>query len=111
MSRKSFMVQSLHTVFVRNRYGCEKLNSLKLKKESRFMCLSCGCGDAFDNHGDSRNITLQEVDEAPRAAGTTRARVIQNMTQVAQALFRSAPPARGRKGFFNQSPPLEKQSG
>jgi hypothetical protein len=45
------------------------------------MCLSCGCGKPDDDHGDARNITLQDIDQAAQAAGTTRARVFENMTQ------------------------------
>jgi hypothetical protein len=33
------------------------------------MYLSCGCGKPDDDHGDARNITLQDVDEAAQAAG------------------------------------------
>lgn len=49
------------------------------------MCISCGCGKLNDEHGDSRNITLQDLDQAAQAAGTTRDRVIQNITQGAQS--------------------------
>lgn len=43
------------------------------------MCMSCGCGSPNDDHGDSRNITMNDVDQAAQAAGTTRDRVLQNM--------------------------------
>ena len=43
------------------------------------MCLSCGCGQPNDDHGDSRNITLDDVDQAAKAAGTTRDKVLQNI--------------------------------
>lgn len=43
------------------------------------MCMSCGCGSPNDDHGDSRNITLNDIDQAAQAAGTTRDRVLQNM--------------------------------
>ncbi len=49
------------------------------------MCLSCGCGKPDDDHGDARNITLQDVDEAAQAAGTTRARVFENIVQANRA--------------------------
>ena len=43
------------------------------------MCVSCGCGRPNDDHGDSRNITLNDLDQAAIAAGTTRDKVLQNM--------------------------------
>ena len=43
------------------------------------MCVSCGCGSPNDDHGDSRNITLNDLDQAAIAAGTTRDKVLQNM--------------------------------
>lgn len=33
------------------------------------MCLSCGCGSPNDDHGDPRNITMTELQEAAEAAG------------------------------------------
>ena len=43
------------------------------------MRVSCGCGSPNDDHGDSRNITLNDLDQAAIAAGTTRDKVLQNM--------------------------------
>lgn len=43
------------------------------------MCMSCGCGRPNDDHGDSRNITLNDIDQAAIAAGTTRDKVLQNI--------------------------------
>lgn len=48
------------------------------------MCISCGCNHPADNHGDKRNITLQDIDAAAQAAGTTREKVLQNISDVAQ---------------------------
>jgi hypothetical protein len=58
------------------------------------MCLSCGCGKPDDNHGDVRNITqqdvnqrdisLQDIDAAAEAAGTTREKVIENINSGTQ---------------------------
>src|SRR5258708_34887508 len=48
------------------------------------MCISCGCGKPNDDHGDARNITMQDVDQAPEAAGTTRATALQNIMQGSQ---------------------------
>ena len=43
------------------------------------MCVSCGCGKPNDDHGDSRNITLDDLNQAAEAAGTTRAKVLKNI--------------------------------
>src|SRR5215467_9741275 len=43
------------------------------------MCASCGCGKPDDDHGDSRNITMSDLDRAAQAAGTTRDKVVQNI--------------------------------
>ncbi|MFL5662237.1 MAG: hypothetical protein ACJ8BW_12935 [Ktedonobacteraceae bacterium] len=48
------------------------------------MCISCGCGKPNDDHGDARNITMQDVDQAAEAAGTTRAKVLENIMQGSQ---------------------------
>jgi hypothetical protein len=48
------------------------------------MCLSCGCGKPNDTHGDSRNITLDDLDMAAQAAGLTREQVSQNITRGVQ---------------------------
>lgn len=111
MKRGLATVQSLHCICERNKYGCKKLNSLKSKKESRYMCLSCGCGDVSNSHGDSRNITIQQIDEAAQAAGTTRERVMQNVVQGCQTASSSIRSAQARQGDYYQSQPLEKQSG
>jgi hypothetical protein len=33
------------------------------------MCLSCGCGDDDNDHGNSDNITLSDLARAAEAAG------------------------------------------
>ncbi len=35
------------------------------------MCLSCGCGEPNDNHGDPRHITLEMLEAAAEAAEIT----------------------------------------
>lgn len=75
------------------------------------MCISCGCGKANDDHGDSRNITLQDLDQAARAAGTTREQVMQNIVQSTQASSgRMASSSPGARGDYYQEP-LVKESG
>jgi len=54
------------------------------------MCISCGCNDPADNHGDTRNITLQDIDAAAQAAGTTREKVLRNISDVTQPAQQNA---------------------
>ena len=35
------------------------------------MCLTCGCGEYFNEHGDDRNITMDRLQHAAHAAGIT----------------------------------------
>jgi hypothetical protein len=45
------------------------------------MCVSCGCGQVNDNHGDRRNITLDDVRAAAQAANTDERTIAQNIQQ------------------------------
>ena len=65
------------------------------------MCISCGCGTPNDDHGDTRNITLQDLDQAAQAAGTTRDRVLQNIMQSNQQ--GSSSQRQGQQSSDNQS--------
>lgn len=70
------------------------------------MCISCGCGHANDAHGDSRNITLGDLDQAAQAAGTTRDQVIQNIAQCAQSSSQA-----GRGDYYQSQSEQVKTSG
>jgi len=61
------------------------------------MCISCGCNHPADSHGDKRNITLQDIDAAAQAAGTTREKVLENISGVAQSSRQNATPASQRR--------------
>ncbi len=43
------------------------------------MCLSCGCGEPNATHGDDRHITLEDLEEAAKAAGITLEEVLRNL--------------------------------
>lgn len=45
------------------------------------MCLSCGCGDAADAHGDGRAFTLAGLESAAGAAGISLVRAACNILQ------------------------------
>lgn len=35
------------------------------------MCLTCGCGEPNDDHGDPNHITYEDMKKAAKAAGVT----------------------------------------
>lgn len=43
------------------------------------MCLSCGCGEPHDNHGDRRHITYENVKKAADAAKIPVKEVVKNI--------------------------------
>jgi hypothetical protein len=51
------------------------------------MCASCGCGTPNNDHGDRRNITLDQVKQAAAAAGIPISQAGEN---VADATFKAA---------------------
>ena len=48
------------------------------------MCLSCGCGEPDDNHGDPRHITQEMLDAAAEAAEITAEEAANNIVQALQ---------------------------
>jgi len=47
------------------------------------MCVSCGCGQFNDDHGDSRHITMVELERAAAAAGLALDEVADNISEAA----------------------------
>jgi hypothetical protein len=45
------------------------------------MCLTCGCGDLFNDHGNPRNITMQQLQDAANAASITVPEALRNIQQ------------------------------
>ncbi|MFZ5852675.1 MAG: hypothetical protein ACOYY2_15025 [Actinomycetota bacterium] len=43
------------------------------------MCMSCGCSQPRDDHGNRANITEQDMDAAARAAGISREQAAENI--------------------------------
>jgi hypothetical protein len=43
------------------------------------MCVSCGCGESHDDHGDPRHLTLEDLEQAAEAAHLTVDQVVQNI--------------------------------
>ena len=48
------------------------------------MCLSCGCGEPNERHGDDRHITQDDIDAAAEAAEISSAEVVANISAGAQ---------------------------
>ena len=48
------------------------------------MCLSCGCGEPNERHGDDRHITQDDLDQAAAAAKISTAEAVQNISAGAQ---------------------------
>lgn len=69
------------------------------------MCLSCGCDQPNDNHGDARNITLQDIDAAAQAISTTRAKVLTNMLDSTQQLLQGSQETATQAGASTQTSP------
>ena len=45
------------------------------------MCLSCGCGEPDDNHGNDRHITLEMLEAAAEAAEITKEEAANNIVE------------------------------
>jgi hypothetical protein len=45
------------------------------------MCLSCGCGEPNESHGDPRNITMQQLEEAAQAGDIAPEQAAQNILE------------------------------
>lgn len=43
------------------------------------MCVSCACGKPNDDHGDKRHITMDQVEQAAKAADIPAAEVGKNI--------------------------------
>jgi hypothetical protein len=45
------------------------------------MCVTCGCKKFEDNHGNPKNITLSQFQQAASAAGTDLNGVLRNVSE------------------------------
>lgn len=43
------------------------------------MCVSCGCGDLSNDHGDPKNITIEMLQQAAEAGGVTVKEAAENI--------------------------------
>ncbi len=49
------------------------------------MCVSCGCRLFNDDHGDPRNITMEELERAATAAGMSLDEVVEHIAEATKA--------------------------
>ena len=49
------------------------------------MCLSCGCGQPSETHGDARNITIERLEESAQAANISTQEAARNIREAAEA--------------------------
>jgi len=57
------------------------------------MCMTCGCGRPNDDHGDSANITYDELQAAARAADIDAESAADNLHDLAKQIRDSGMPA------------------
>lgn len=50
------------------------------------MCISCGCNEPEESHGDERNITVATLQRAAAASNLTIQDVVKNMAEGCQTL-------------------------
>jgi hypothetical protein len=43
------------------------------------MCMTCGCGEPHEQHGDAANITWEDLERAAKAQDITPAEAMDNM--------------------------------
>ena len=72
-------------------------------KELTAMCVSCGCGEIQDNHGDPRHLTIEDLEDSAEAANLTVEQVVQNI-QTSARQGGAPPSAGGREGREPQGP-------
>jgi hypothetical protein len=50
------------------------------------MCMSCGCRDWENDHGDTKNITYRRLVDAAEAGGVTVEEAVEHMREAVQDL-------------------------
>lgn len=45
------------------------------------MCLSCGCKQPNERHGDDRNIVMQDLQDAAQASNISENEVVKNIQE------------------------------
>ncbi|MER3420493.1 MAG: hypothetical protein C4290_08210 [Chloroflexota bacterium] len=58
-----------------------------ISKGCRVMCLTCGCRDWDNDHGDPKNITYRRLLDAAEAGGVTVQEAVEHLRQGVRAIL------------------------
>lgn len=50
------------------------------------MCLNCGCGDPYDQHGDSRNLVWDDIVKSAEPDKLTPEDALQNINETVKKI-------------------------
>lgn len=74
------------------------------------MCMSCGCGQVNNDHGDPRNITLGDMRSAAQAANIDVQTAARNIQQASQSAGMGGQQMGGQQPQMGgQQPPMGSQ--
>jgi hypothetical protein len=59
--------------------GREAIRTEAARKRGKQMCMSCGCGEPHDSHGDKRNIVYADLKKAADASKISVKDAVQNI--------------------------------
>ena len=66
------------------------------------MCLSCGCKQPNEDHGDQRNFTMKDLQAAGQASDISPQQVVKNIQQGFEQFGSSEYAGAGEKGAQNR---------
>ena len=76
------------------------------------MCMSCGCKQPNEDHGDDRNITMRDLEQAAEAAGADTQTVARNIQEGFQGGMATSGVGSQRGGqYAGQGPVSDEFSG
>ena len=83
----------------------ERIREMVVKEygKEQTMCMSCGCGKPNDNHGDSRNITQHDLNDAAEAAGISLAQAVQNIMNACQQISEHSAGTSAQESNYGQT--------
>jgi hypothetical protein len=59
------------------------------------MCMTCGCGEPMNQHGNSANITYSQLEQAANAAGIDPEQAADNIHDLAKKIRDGQVPVSG----------------
>lgn len=64
--------------------GCSDLAHVPVHEKEPNMCANCGCGIPEDKHGDERNITWSQIEQAAAANDQSTDEAVRNIETMAK---------------------------